>query len=459
MPAVRILAGALLALVNATALAQPLDLLQAWQRARQSDAAWLAVQATARAGSEVVPIARAALLPQVQLSMQRAHNGVDYAADGAPEQRYFGGHQTLTLRQALYRPDLRARLDQAQAEQREVLARESAEGATLLGRVGEAYVDVLLAGDRIGLLRAQIASARLQLAAAGRARVAGSGTRTDEDEARARLDLLQAQLLEANQALTGARQGLELLLQQPVDALMALPEALAGSSEALQTPPSLAQWLAMAEQGNPELQALQAQVDVAAHELRRARAAHLPSVDILLQWQHSDRDGVTSPSARYRQAQAGVQLNVPLYAGGGVDAAVRQALSGQERARFALEAARRDLHNRVTREWRAVTEGQARTRAYGQAVLSAEQLVNATRASFAAGVRSNLDVLDAQERLASARSELTRTRLQVLASRLRLEALAGRADETALVPINAQLQMPLRLADFASPVPVPDAPP
>lgn len=467
MNAVRTLLPAFwLALTASVAQAQPLDLLQAWQRARLSDAAWLAAQAGTRAGVEVVPIARAALRPQVNLSVQRAHNGVDYTDDATAEQRYFGGHQSLTVRQALVRPELSARVDQALAEQRDVIAREAAEGSALLTRVGEAYADVLLASDRIGLLQAQIASAELQLTAAGRTRQAGSGTRTDEDEARARLDLLQAQALEARQALTSAHQGLELLLQQPVHTLMTLPDdAVADAPGATPPLPTLAQWLGLAEQGNPELQALQAQLDAATHDTRRARAAHLPSLDLLLQWQRSDRDGVTSASNRYRHTQASLQLNVPLYAGGGVDAAVRQALATEDRARLALEAARRDLLNRVTREWRAVVEGQARASAYRQAVRSAEQLVQATRASFGAGVRSNLDVLDAQERLATARSEHQRARLLVLVSRLRLGALAGQADAAAIAPINAQLLKPLPLppaglgqAAAASPAPGADVP-
>lgn len=436
-------ASLLLAMSGGAARAQPLDLLQAWQQAQQSDAAWLAAQASARAGVQVVPIARAALLPQVSLSFQRAHNGVDYTGSAEPQSRYFGGQQSLSLRQPVYRPELHARVDKALAEERDVLAREAAERAALLTRVTEAYFEVLLASDQIALLQAQTDSAQLQLTAAGRARQGGSGTRTDEDEARARLDLLQAQTLEARQALSSARHGLTLLLQRPVDALMALAPA-APAVTAAETPlPELARWLAQAEQGNPELQALQAQIEAAGHEVRRAQAAHQPSVDLQLLWQRSDRDGAANPTARYRQAQASVQMNLPLYAGGGVQAAVRQALAEQERAQHALEAARRALFSNVTREWRAAVEGRARTQAYAQAVHSAEQLVKATQVSFTAGVRSNLDVLDAQERLATARFNHSRTRLQVLVAQLRMAALAGQGDEAVIASVNAQLQTPL----------------
>ena len=448
-----VLSSVLLVLSSVVVQAQPLDLLQAWQQAQRNDAAWLAAQAATRAGVEVVPIARAELRPQLNLSLQRAHNEVRYAVSPEPEQRYFGGYQSLTVRQALYRPMLDARLDKAHAEKRDVLAREAVERAALLTRVGEAYFEVLLASDQIALLQAQVASAELQLTAAGRARIGGRGTRTDEDEARARRDLLLAQALEARQAQASARQSLELLLQQPVNALMGLPEA--GADDA--TPgsrgelPELVQWLRQAELGNAELQALQAQLEAATHEVRRAGAAHQPNLDLLLQWQRSDRDGESPASARYRHVEASLQLNVPLYAGGGVQAAVRQAVAAQDRARLGLEAARRDLANRVTREWRAVVEGRARTAAYWQAVQSAEQLVRATRASYVGGVRSNLDVLDAQERLATARNNWVRTRLLALLSELRLAALSGSAEEQALMPINQQLKKNLPLPGTAPP--------
>lgn len=436
--------------------AQPLDLLQAWQAAQRSDAAWLAAQASTRAGIEVLPIAKAALRPQVQLSLQRAHNAVDYT-DNPPQLRYFGGVQSLTLRQALYRPVLQARVDQAQAEQRDVQARESVESAALLTRMGEAYFDLLFSIDQIDLLQAQMASARQQLQAASRARAAGSGTRTDEDEARARLDLLQAQYLGIQHATRSARQRLETLLQQPVTSLMGLPPVhgdhgvpTAMVSQAGLAAVGLAEWLDRAERGNAELQALHAQRDAATHQVRMAQASHLPSVDLLLQWQRSDRDGAANPTARYRQAQASVEFNLPLYSGGGVQAAMRQAIAAQERADYALEAARRDLQQRISQQWRAMVEGHAQAQAYHQAVLSASQLVRATQASFVAGVRSNLDVLDAQAQLATARNSHTRARLQALLAELQLFTLAGERADAALQPIQAVLSAPITLTDPTS---------
>ncbi len=428
--------------------AQSLNLLQAWQQAARNDAAWLAAQAATRAGVEVVPIARADLRPQVSLSSQRGYNDVRYSGV-ATDQHFVGGQDALTLRVPLYRPVLSARLAKAEAEKREVLAREDREAGGLLTRVGEAYFDVLSAQSEIELLQAQIASAELQLDAARQARHAGSGTRTDEDEARARLDLLLAQRLEAGQALTSTRQTLERILQQPVHGVMGLPplstDTAASERQPARSLPALSEWLVLAEQANADLRALQAQFEAAEREVSRARAAHKPTLDLQMQYLNSDRDTAVNPGARYRQSQISLQLSIPLYSGGGIDAALRQALAAEERARHALEAARREVANRVTEQWRAAVEGQARSGAYLQAVRSAEQRVDATMASYRAGVRSNLDVLDAQEKLATAHSNLARTRLSSLLSELRLSVLADTADEAAIARISDQLALLLPL--------------
>lgn len=421
------------------AQAQPLDLLTAWQRAGQHDATWQAAQATANAGREAVAIARAELRPQIALAATRSHNEVRYA-DEAAVQRYQSGNQSLTLRQPLYNALLQTGLTKAQAEVRDVDARLEQERSSLLTRVTDAYFEALLAQDQLLMLQDQFGYAQVQMDAAAKGVLAGSGTRTDVDEAKSRRDLLQAQVLEARQARQWSLQVLQDLVQQPVTDLVRVREDADLTTPLAGVPDhSLAQWQDTAQQRSPELQALQAQLEAAEVDIGRARAGHRPTLDMVLQWQRNDRDSVTSSSARYRQGVAMLQFNLPLYAGGGVDAAVRQALAQRERADRALEAARRELGSRVTREWRNVTEGRARIAAFEQAVQSAQQLVHATQQSQRAGVRSHLDVLDAQERLGTALTERARARYQLLVASVRLTVLAGTADEPLVRAVNQQL--------------------
>ena len=421
------------------AQAQPLDLLTAWQRAGQHDATWQAAQATANAGREAVAIARAELKPQIALAATRSHNEVRYS-DEVAVQRYQSGNQSLTLRQPLYNALLQTGLAKAQAEVRDVDARLEQERSSLLTRVTDAYFEALLAQDQQLMLQDQLGYAQVQMDAAAKGVLAGSGTRTDVDEAKSRRDLLQAQVLEARQARQWSLQVLQDLVQQPVTDLVRVREDADLTTPLAGVPDhSLAQWQDTAQQRSPELQALQAQLEAAEVDIGRARAGHRPTLDMVLQWQRNDRDSVTSSSARYRQGVAMLQFNLPLYAGGGVDAAVRQALAQRERADRALEAARRELGSRVAREWRNVTEGRARIAAFETAMQSARQLVHATQQSQRAGVRSHLDVLDAQERLGTALTERARARYQLLVASVRLAVLAGAADEPLVRAVNQQL--------------------
>ena len=103
----------------------------------------------------------------------------------------------------------------------------------------------------------------------------------------------------------------------------------------------------------------------------------------------------------------------------------------------ALEAMRRDLGLRIHREYRGVTEGVLKIRALEQAVRSNEQLLDSTRKSVLAGVRTQLDVLNVEQQLATTHRDLIQARYLYLMSRLRLQALSGHDPLTALQDIHS----------------------
>ena len=152
----------------------------------------------------------------------------------------------------------------------------------------------------------------------------------------------------------------------------------------------------------------------------------------MAQWSRSNSDSVTSVNSRYDNKVVGLQLTVPLYGGGYVSSTVRQAVAIQERAREMLEAVRRDLGVRVHREFRAVTEGVLKIRALEQAVVSAEQAVLSNQKSFAAGSRTMLDVLNAEQQKTLSQRDLAQARYLYLVARMRLQALAGEDREATV---------------------------
>jgi protease secretion system outer membrane protein len=437
-----ICAAALLPAVHA------MDLRQAYEAALVNDATLRAVRAATDAQRERLPQARAQLYPNVVLGISRNSNDLDRTQTdllGRPQQtqdRYMSYNQSLTLRQPLFRKPLWVGLKQAGLLVQEAEATLEREQQNLAVRVMGAYLEALLAQDQLELVRVQLRTTETQLDAARKAVVAGSGTQTDVYEAEAQLDLVLAQELEAREQLLYTRRQMEVLVDQPVTMLAAL-DAARMPLQTL-TPASLDDWLSLAEASSPELKALRARRDAARLEIDKAQGGHYPTLDVVAQITRSGSENATSPSSKYVNRVVGLQLNVPLFAGGLVNSTVRQATAEWVRADEALEAARRDLGVRVHQEFRGVTEGIPRIRALEQAVRSAEQLVRSNRRSFEAGVRTMIDILNAEQRHKESMLDLARARYMYLISGMRLRALAGQDTVSIIQGVNDWLAFEVR---------------
>lgn len=420
-----------------------MDFRQAYDAAYDNDASIRAARAGAQASRERLPQARAQLLPNVTLSAGRSYN--DLTSEGRnilgqpsrTEANYYSGNQTLTIRQSLYRPFQRAQVRQAEAQVEDANAALERDEQSLVVRVGEAYFEALLAEDQLALILSQKTTYTTQLDAARKSLAAGSGTRTDVDEAQARLDMTTAQELEARQNQNFTRHRIEVLTGQRLDVLAQLDVERFVPQSPL--PELVDAWIERAEQASPELQSLRAQMEAARQEIEKAKAGHKPTLDVVAQWARTNSDSVTSVNSRYDNKTLGLQLSVPLYAGGYVNSTVRQAVAALERAQEMLEATRRDLGVRVHREFRGVTEGVLRIRALEQAVRSAEQAVQSNQRSFQAGFRTTLDVLNAEQQKITAQRDLAQARYLYLVSRLRLQALAGDDRLTSVAEVNSWL--------------------
>lgn len=423
-----------------------MDLRDAWEAALQNDATIRASRAAAEAGRERVPQARSQLLPNVSASFTRNYNDLTTRGRNVLGQAtttsddYWSSSRMLSVRQPLFRPALRAQLRQAEAQVRDTEAALVGDEQDLVVRVGETYFDALLAREQLTLVQSLKRMTTVQLDAARKSFAAGSGTRTDIDDAQARLDMTLAQELEAQQNVDFTRRKLDVLTGRNGEPLADLDVSrfVAGAPQ----PAQLDDWVTRAWSQSPDLHQLQAQLDAASEEISRVRADHLPTLDAVAQWAKTDSDNVNSVNTRYDQKSIGLQLSVPLYSGGYVSSTVRQALATQTRVHEQMEATRRDIEVRIFREFREVTEGVARIRALEQAVASADQAVLSGRKSFEAGVRTTLDVLNAEQQRTSALRDLAQARYTYLVALLRLHALAGDEQQENISAINVWLQQP-----------------
>lgn len=439
-----LLAAALTGLLGAGSTpALSLDLMQAYQAALAQDARIRAARAARDSAIERLPQARAQLFPTISANISRNKNDIDRTQENAQgrdvtfNEEYFSYNQSLQLRQPLFRMPLFAGLRQAGFVVEDAEATLERELQDLGSRVTGAYMEALLAQDALALVLKQKAVTTTQLDAARKSLKAGFGTRTDIDEAQARLDMNIADELSARQHVEFTRRQLEILIDQPVDAL-----APVDSQRLPLLPPEpadVAEWIRIAEDNSPEVRSLRARLDAAKAEISKARGGHYPTVDAVAQISRSGSENVTSPSSSYTNHVIGLQVNIPLFAGGYVNSTVRQAIAEQVRAEENLEAARRDLAVRVHREHRGVTEGVLKVRALEQAVRSALQLVTSSKRSFEAGSRTMVDVLNAEQQLQTTLRDLAEARYLYLVSRVRLRALVGMDREQSIGEVNAWL--------------------
>lgn len=421
----------------AAPLAQAMDLREAFERARQVDPAFQAAGQELAALAQAVPLARAGLLPNASFNANRNRVWLDRQDNGlSSESNYYSQNTTLQLRQPLWRRAQWVQLQQAQTQAgTEDVIRQRALGDLLL-RVASAYFDLLYARQGVSYVQAVSAASDQQLRAARRSFELGQGTRTDIDEAQARYDQSQAQGVQARQNESYAMRQLAMLVGQSPGQ----PHGLPLDAEPVRVEGDLGAWLDRVRSYNPDVQLARSRQTLAELEVRKTQAGHDPTVDLVAQRAISKSENVLSPRSGYLSSQIGVQLNMPIYAGGATSAAVSQAVANLERERFLLEQTVNDVQLKLQREFQSLAEGPERLQAARQALHSASQLAISTAKGIQAGTRTVVDRLNAEQRKADAFRELALVHYQLHLARLRLAVLAGEDLMPVVEAINQKLR-------------------
>ena len=205
---------------------------------------------------------------------------------------------------------------------------------------------------------------------------------------------------------------------------------------------SLAAWQAKGLEGSPQVRAKQQQLAIASAEVDKYGFLSRPTLDLIGSYSDSRHSGDLSPIVAPERNQITtvmVQLSVPLFQGGSINSQLREARAKEREASQDLEAAKRDARLQVQDAFLAVSTGVAQVKALEQALESAKISVDAATIGLDVGVRTTLDVLDAQQRFYSTQRDLARARYDYLLGRLQLPAAIGQLAESDVVAVNAYL--------------------
>lgn len=417
---------------------QPLGLLQAYAAARTHDARFRSAEAEREAGREWAAIGRARLLPSVSAVVSESRNQASVTQTGAGRQdrgHYSSSTRNLLLRQPLYDREAWVAHRQGQARSAASEASYRLHLQELAVRTAEAYTQALLAQDEVQLITAQLKALHAQYHANEQRFRGGEGTRTEMLETEAKRAVVQTRLNDAQDLAANRLVALESLTGLPLQRLQRLhplPQVL----EAAHDP--LAAWRERADASNPELESLRHAVTIARQEVSRLQAGHQPRVDLTVSVGRSESDTAATFQQTSTTRAIGVQFSLPLYAGGGVLAQVRQALALQAKAEADLAERQAQVHVDLHRQHSVLSNGPQRLTALAEAVRAHEALVHATLQSVVGGERTNVDVLNARERLSQSRRDLLEARYGHLLAGLRLRHLAGTLQEEDLRALAGQ---------------------
>lgn len=426
--------------------AQALGLLDAYDLALRNDPTFLAAIQEREAGEENRAISRAGLLPNLSWSYNNSRNESEVTQSTAvgnvtSDRDYRSYASTLTLQQPLLDYEAYARFRQGTAQALMADERFRGKSQELAVRVLSAYSQALLAQERIELSRAQKRAFAERLQLNDRLLKGGEGTRTDVLETQARLSLAQAEEIEALDTQDSALRELEAIVGQPLQIEELAPLARQFAIPPLE-PNRFDTWRELAMANNPELKSQHHALDVAEYEVERKRAGHMPKVSLYASSRQTSSDSESSYNQKYDTNSVGIQVSLPLFAGGGVSASTRQAAHQLSQAQYELDAQTSATLVELRKQFNLNTSGAAKVRAYEMAVSSATALVTATQKSVSGGERVNLDVLDAEQQLYTARRDLANARHAYLLARIQLKYYAGLLNEQDLQALAGYFQPP-----------------
>ncbi len=205
-------------------------------------------------------------------------------------------------------------------------------------------------------------------------------------------------------------------------------------------PADMEKWVEIAQMSNLQLAVAKAGEQIAEKEVARNRGGHYPTLDLVANYSQSNASGSNfGVGIDSTNKSVGVQLNMPLFEGGAVDSKWREAQANQERARQQLEDARRNAAQQTRQAYLGVVSGIAQVNALKQALASSQSVLDASKLGHEVGVRTNLDVLNAEQQLYSTRRDLYQAQYNYLISRLSLQAALGSLGEEDLVKENQAL--------------------
>ena len=421
------------------------DLSTIYQQAASNDAEIAAARAIREANSYNVTIARGALLPQAQISY--SHTQVDSEVSGvfvagAPKATVDGNYdrdmlqlsasQTLFNLNSWYTYKAAVSGDDAAGLQLQLAEQQ------LLLRTAQAYFNVLRAQDNLSTAQAEEKAVKRSLEQTKQRFEVGLIAITDVHEAQASYDLSYVNLLGQEAALDISYEALEQLTGQRFEKVSPLKADVAME---MPQPAQASDWVQSGLEKYAGVLIAEASKDGVRLQRNAARSNHMPTVTLTGAYMDGDQSATDVNGDPYdgNITQIGVEISMPLLAGGSRYGQSKQAALNYAAADYQLETQRRDVKQNIRSLFRQVQTDTLNIKARKQAITSAQSALEATQTGYKVGTRNIVEVLNAQKNLFSAQRDYANARYDYIINLLNLKFYAGTLNEGDIQTLNGWL--------------------
>ena len=301
--------------------------------------------------------------------------------------------------------------------------------AQVLVSVVTAYMDVLRDHEGLKIRQEDLTVLQKQLDESRARFDVGEITRTDVAQSEARLAAAQALLQTAQAQLAISRASYAAVVGQNPGDLAPEP------SLAYLLPANPDEAFTVAETFSPTLRAQEFAEQASRARVAAARANRMPNLSLqgFLAFSNGPLDPFKQGLYSREERVSGV-LTIPLFTGGLTSSQIRQQIERNNTDRITIEAQRRAVLQGVTQTWNQLVAARANITSDTEQVRAAEIAAEGTRQELSVGLRTTIDVLNADVELRNAQLSLVAARHDEYVAAANLLAIMGRLEAKDLIP-------------------------
>ena len=418
-----------------------LDLVNAYERAKQSDPSWQASQLQYEADQLNLGIANGNLLPTITLAgnVARKNQNVNQSASNigfSLPVSTTNKQITLTARQPLFRWDAWEGLKQVKTsiDLSEINLRIQQQNHIL--QVADAYFNVLRqqALTVANLQEEQALSEQLKVMNAKLNE--GLIAKSDVSEANAQYQNARANRMSTHVQLVLAQEQLQQLIGLYRENLAVLREDFQFQKP---VPNNMQDWENLAMSQNLGILQAKIQRRYAEDGKRVEQAALYPQIEAVGTYGYSKQSPESIMSQDGQFDQVGIEMNWNAYNGGRTQKSIKQATINVKKTEAQVEAATRKATSDVKKSFLQLESDEAKLQARKAAMDSATIVSKASQAQYQEGLKTMVDVLLAQRNAFSAKQDYLNSKYDYLLHVLQLKASVGRLTDQDIAEMNAWL--------------------